>query len=136
MAGLHGQMTATVSRSDYDFSMEGDRVTDKRTEYGFFAIYGTADLRWKRKYMHGDTATQPTVALGILQNLRDGHVDSGFTFASNRYTASLTEDRTTGTVDAGIRFTRNNTSGAIHYNGEYGSHFRDHIVWAEFGMTF
>ena len=188
---LSGQLTATASRSDYDFVMEGDAASDKRTEYGYFAslksawdfylaqdhrlspeiglaylrmrnpsmqarwkqacnqdmnlhferrdfsaVYATAGLRWTGEFENGDTAIRPTVAAGVRQNLADGNVDSGFTFMGQRYTAHLTEDRTTGTVDAGVRFTRGNTSGAIRYNGEFGSHFTDHIVWAEMGITF
>lgn len=188
---LHGQITGTVARSNYDFSMEGDAASDKRTEYGIFtrlksswdipvtarhtlspeiglawlwmrnpamnahwkqehnqemnlhfekrdfsAIYGTADLRWRGKYPSGDTVIRPTVALGVRQNLLDGHVESGFTFMGNRYTSYLDEDRTTGTADIGVRITRNNLSGTLRYNGKYGNHFTSHIIWAEFGATF
>ncbi len=102
----------------------------------FSAIYGTADLRWRGKYPSGDTVIRPTVALGVRQNLLDGHVQSGFTFMGNRYTSYLDEDRTTGTADIGVRITRNNLSGTLRYNGEYGNHFTSHIIWAEFGATF
>lgn len=203
LAGLHGryalqpgwsllgQLTATASRSDYDFAMEGDAASDKRTEYGYFAslksawdfhpapnhrltpeigiawlwmrnpsmdavwrhshnqdmnlhfehrdfsaVYATANLRWTGEFESGDTAIRPTVAAGIRQNLADGNVDSGFTFMGQRYSTHLTEDRTAGTVDAGVRLTRGNASGTLRYNGEFGSHFTDHIVWLEAGFTF
>lgn len=203
MAGLHGrysimpgwhlqgQTSATVSRSDYRFAMEGDNANDKRTEYGVFAslksiwdiplterqtlspkiglawawmrnpamdanwrqtanqdmnlhfekrdfsaVYGTADLRWRGNFTHAGNTFLPTFAVGVRQNLADGHVDSGFTFMDKRYTANLTEDRTSGIVDAGLRITRGNFSGALRYNGEFGSHFTDHIIWAEIGSTF
>ena len=61
---------------------------------------------------------------------------SGFTFMDKSYTANLTEDRTSGIVDAGLRITRGNLSGALRYNGEFGSHYTDHIIWAEIGSTF
>ncbi len=102
----------------------------------FSALYATADLRWYNQFTCNDTTFRPTVALGVRQNLLDGHVDAAFDFMNRRYTSYLTEDRTIGTVDAGIRFTRNTTSGAIRYNGEFGPHFTDHIVWAEIGVTF
>ena len=203
MAGLHGrysilpgwhlqgQTSATVSRSDYRFAMEGDNANDKRTEYGVFAslksiwdiplterqtlspeiglawawmrnpamdanwrqtanqdmnlhfekrdfsaVYGTTDLRWRGNFTHAGNTFLPTFAVGVRQNLADGHVDSGFTFMDKRYTANLTEDRTSGIVDAGLRITRGNFSGALRYNGEFGSHFTDHIIWAEIGSTF
>lgn len=203
MAGLHGrysilpgwhlqgQTSATVSRSDYRFAMEGDSSDDKRTEYGVFAslksiwdialterqtlspeiglawawmrnpamdanwrqpvnqdmnlhfekrdftaVYGTADLRWKGNFTHAGNTYLPTFAVGVRQNLADGHVDSGFTFMDKSYTANLTEDRTSGIVDAGLRITRGNLSGALRYNGEFGSHYTDHIIWAEIGSTF
>ena len=203
MAGLHGrysimpgwhlqgQTSATVSRSDYRFAMEGDNANDKRTEYGVFAslksiwdiplterqtlspeiglawawmrnpamdanwrqtanqdmnlhfekrdfsaVYGTADLRWRGNFTHAGNTFLPTFAVGVRQNLADGHVDSGFTFMDKRYTANLTEDRTSGIVDAGLRITRGNFSGALRYNGEFGNHFTDHIIWAEIGSTF
>ena len=203
MAGLHGrysilpgwhlqgQASATVSKSDYRFAMEGDSSDDKRTEYGVFAslksiwdialterqtlspeiglawawmrnpamdanwrqpvnqdmnlhfekrdftaVYGTADLRWKGNFTHAGNTYLPTFAVGVRQNLADGHVDSGFTFMDKRYTANLTEDRTSGIIDAGLRITRGNLSGALRYNGEFGSHYTDHIIWAEIGSTF
>lgn len=203
MAGLHGrysimpgwhlqgQTSATVSRSDYRFAMEGDSSDDERTEYGLFAslksiwdialterqtlspeiglawawmrnpamdanwrqpgnqdmnlhfekrdftaVYGTADLRWKGNFTHAGNTYLPTFAVGVRQNLADGHVDSGFTFMDKHYTANLTEDRTSGIVDAGLRITRGNLSGALRYNGEFGSHYTDHIIWAEIGSTF
>ena len=49
----------------------------------------------------------------------------------NRYTSYLDEDRTTGTADIGVRITRNNLSGTLRYNGEYGNHFTSHIIWAD-----
>ena len=203
MAGLHGrysilpgwhlqgQASATVSRSDYRFAMEGDSSDDKRTEYGVFAslksiwdialterqtlspeiglawawmrnpamdanwrqpvnqdmnlhfekrdftaVYGTADLRWKGNFTHAGNTYLPTFAVGVRQNLADGHVDSGFTFMDKHYTANLTEDRTSGIIDAGLRITRGNLSGALRYNGEFGSHYTDHIIWASIGSTF
>lgn len=102
----------------------------------FSAFYGTAGLRWTGVFSHQGFTLSPSAAVGIRHNLGDGHVDSGFTFMDKHYRASLTEDRTSTNLEAGLRVSRDRFSAALRYYGEFGSHFHDHIVWAELGMRF
>ena len=58
------------------------------------------------------------------------------TFLGQRYHATGNEDKTVKTIEAGLKLTRGKTSAAIRYNGNFSNTISDHIVWAEFGLTF
>lgn len=188
---IRGQLSASVSRSDYDFTMTGDSAKDRRTEYALFAnatggydfrinesskvtpeiglaylymknpsmnvdwtreanrdlnvstdsshysaAFATAALKWTGSFKQADATVSPTLAAGIRQILTNGRIKGDMEFYGSHYGSYITDDRTVGTLEAGLKFTRKNLSMAIRYNGNFGSDTHDNIVWGEFGYAF
>lgn len=57
------------------------------------------------------------------------------TFMGQRYHGSSNKDKTVKTLEAGLKYTKGNTSAAFRYNGNFGNTIPDHIVRAEIGFV-
>lgn len=102
----------------------------------YSAAFATAALRWMGDFKAQAFNIKPAVALGVRQTLTNGKIDSGMQYLSNRYRSYITDDRTVGTIEAGLTFTQKNMSMSIRYNGNFGSDTHDNVIWGEFGYSF
>ncbi len=122
---------------DANWSAAGNRYMDVHVDSDSYqAVFATATLRWTGTFGGPLTSVKPTVALGVRQTLTDGEIDGGMRFVGNRYGSYVADDKTVGTVEAGLQFQQGNMTMAVKYNGNFGQDTHDSVVWGEIGYAF